>query len=289
MSTAMTTDGQALEYRVVGPVGRTPILTVHGLVSSTEHWRAFTPHFATTRPVIGWDYRGHGGQPTPSDHRDLGVAAFASDAHAVVRAAGQGPAIVTGLSFGVQVALELYRAHRADVRALVLICGTAGHPLDRLSSAASLRTTITTVLRNLGATAALARPLLAFMRTSVGRRLARELAYASGGARRDACPREVLDDLFLHVGNLDPRLIAAVTASYLEHDAFDVLPTIDVPTLLIAGDRDELTPVATAERMRAAIPRGELVVFPGHSHLVQVEDPVGVHAAIDRFLAAHAL
>ena len=289
MSTAMTADGQPLDYRVHGPAGRTPILTVHGLVSSTQHWRAFTPHFATARPVIGWDFRGHGGQPPPIDRGTVGVAPFAADAHAVLRAAGQGPAIVTALSFGVQVALELWRAHRDDVRALVLICGTAGRPLDRLSPSASLRTTATSLLRALGASGAIARPLLAFMRSSLGRRLACELAYASGGARRDACPRDVLDDLFLHVGGLDPRLIAAVTASYLEHDAFDVLPTITVPTLLIAGDRDELTPVATAERMRDAIPNSQLVVFPGHSHLVQVEDPVGVHAAIDRFLATHAL
>ena len=41
--------------------------------------------------------------------------------------------------------------------------------------------------------------------------------------------------------------------------------------------------------MRAAIPHAELVVFRGHSHLVQVEDPDGVHAAIERFLDAHDL
>ena len=62
-----------------------------------------------------------------------------------------------------------------------------------------------------------------------------------------------------------------------------------VPTLIIAGDRDQLTPVATAERMQRAIPGSELVVFPGHSHLVQVEKPAEVHAAIDAFLTARNL
>ena len=78
-------------------------------------------------------------------------------------------------------------------------------------------------------------------------------------------------------------------AAYLEHDAHDVLPTITVPTLIVAGDRDQLTPVALAERMQREIPNSELVVFPGHSHLVQVEKPAEVHAAIDAFLAAHGL
>ena len=62
-----------------------------------------------------------------------------------------------------------------------------------------------------------------------------------------------------------------------------------MPTLIIAGDRDQLTPVPIAERMQREIPNSKLVVFPGHSHLVQVEKPAEVHAAIDEFLTASGL
>src|ERR1041384_3688122 len=107
------------------------MVTVHDLVSSIEHWQFFTPYYSPSRPLVSWEYRGHGGHPAPRDPNSVSVAHFAHDAHAVIRAAEVAPAIVVGLSFGVQVALELWRAHREDVRALVLICGTAGHPLDR--------------------------------------------------------------------------------------------------------------------------------------------------------------
>ncbi|HKE16188.1 MAG TPA: alpha/beta hydrolase, partial [Kofleriaceae bacterium] len=272
-----------------GQTGQTPVLTVHGLVSSAHHWKFLTPHYAAGRQVVSWEYRGHGGQPAPRDHRSASVAQFAGDAHAVWRASGVGPAIVVALSFGVQVALEMWRRHPEAVRALVLLCGTSGHPLDRVSRSPALRRAAVGLVRSLGASRAAARPLLALLRSSPGRRVASELAFHSGGARRDSCPRDVLDDLFSHVGRLDPRLLAEVTAGYLEHSADDVLPTIAVPTLLIAGDRDQLTPVATAERMHRAIRGSRLVVFPGHSHLVQVETPREVHAAIDAFLAEHAL
>ncbi|MBC7976562.1 MAG: alpha/beta hydrolase, partial [Myxococcales bacterium] len=126
-------------------------------------------------------------------------------------------------------------------------------------------------------------------RTRLGQRVARELTYLSGGALRDACPNEVLEGLFGHVATLDPALIGNLVAAYLEHTAEDMLSTIRVPTLIIAGDRDQLTPVAAAERMQRAIPGSELVVFPGHTHLVQVEQPEAVHAAIEAFLQAHAL
>jgi pimeloyl-ACP methyl ester carboxylesterase len=122
------------------------------------------------------------------------------------------------------------------------------------------------------------------MRSSLGSRIAREVAYLTGGARRDACPSDMLESLFRHVGSLDPRVVSAVTAAYLDHDAHDVLPTITVPTLIIAGDKDQLTPVATAERMHREIRGSRLIVFTGHSHLVQVEKPREVHAAIEDFL-----
>jgi pimeloyl-ACP methyl ester carboxylesterase len=289
---AVTPDGEALAYRVLGDAAdpaTAPLLTVHGLVSSVHHWQFFTPHFATSRPVVSWDYRGHGGQPVPRDCSCASVAQFAADSLAVWRAAGVGPAVVVGLSFGVQVALEVWRARPDAVRALVLICGTAGRPLDRVSPSPLLRRGACSLVRWLGTQRALAGPLLGVLRSRAGVRLARELAYVSGGAHRDACPPEVLEGLFGHVANLDPALIGTIVAGYLDHDAFDVLPTIDVPTLIIAGDRDQLTPVAIAERMHRAIAGSSLVVFPGHSHLVQVERPREVHAAIAEFLARHGL
>jgi pimeloyl-ACP methyl ester carboxylesterase len=286
---ATTEDGEALAFELLGSPGPSPLVTVHGLVSSTQHWTFFTPHFARERQVLSWEYRGHGGQPPPRDPRNASVARFAADGHAAWRSSGIGPAVVVGLSYGVQVALEMWRRDPSQIRALVLICGTAGHPLDRLSSSPRLRQMLASAMRALGEQRALAAPLLAFSRSAVGIRLAREVAYLTGGAHRDACPASVLESLFGHVGALDATLIGSVIAGYLEHSGWDVLPTIDVPTLIIAGDKDQLTPVATAERMRHAIRGSELVVFPGHSHLVQVEKPAEVHAAIDAFLRERGL
>jgi pimeloyl-ACP methyl ester carboxylesterase len=287
---AHTPDGEELAYRIYGAPGNTPIVTLHGLVSSISHWSFFTPYYAQARPVLSWEYRGHGGRDILGEDLDrVSVAQFADDARTVMRAAELPPSIVAGLSFGVQVALELYRSHRDSVRALVLICGTAGHPLDRVSSSRLLRRFTADAIRGLASQRLIAEPVLAFLRSRTGMRVACELAYLSGGAHREACPDEVLEQLFGHVGGLAPDVLGAITASYLEHSAWDVLPTIDVPTLIIAGDKDRLTPVATAERMRDAIPNAELVVIPGHTHLVQVERPDDVHAAIDQFLERHRL
>jgi len=274
-------DGESLRYTVHG-AGEVPILVHNGLVSSVGHWRFLVRHFADRRAVITWDYRGHGGAAAPRDLATCCIDRFADDGHAVLHAAGMAPALVTGLSFGVQVALEHYRRHPGDVRALILICGTYGHPLDRLSTSAVVRKAMAEAARAFGRSGRLGQALLApSARTPLGR----ELAYLTGGAHRALCPREVLDDLFAHVAGMDPRVIGAVVASYFEHTAEDLLPRIAVPTLIIAGDRDQLTPLSIAEKMHQQIRGSRLVVFPGHSHLVQVEKPREVHAAIDAFLA----
>lgn len=288
MQIATTTDGEQLAFQIHGHAARTPIVTVHGLVSSIHHWQFFTPHFAGERQVLSWEYRGHGGHPVPRDARGVTVEQFAEDAIEVWRASALPPSVVVGLSFGVQVGLEMWRHRSESVRALVLICGTAGRPLQHVPGFNQIRSATAGLVRALSRPE-LAGPLLSFLKSRLGTRIAREIAYLSGGAHRKACPPSVLEGLFGHVASLDPHLMGAIMAGYLEHDAWDVLPTITVPTLIIAGDKDQLTPVATAERMQELVRGSELVVFPGHSHLVQVEKPREVHDAIADFLSRHGL
>jgi pimeloyl-ACP methyl ester carboxylesterase len=276
---ACASDGERLRYGVLGT--GPPLLLLNGLVSSIQHWAFFIADHQERFSVVAWDYRGHGGAPPPRDPRTLRIEQYADDAQVVLEAAGLGPAVLVALSFGVQVALEHYRRHPGDVRALVLICGTAGYPLDRLSPAPALRRAFVRAAQAFGRSPRLARlvqwPL---RRTSI----LRHMAYLSGGAHRDLCPREVLDGLSQHVAALDPRVLGESMASYFGHSAFDVLESVRVPTLIIAGDRDQLTPVSCAERMHRAVAGSKLLVVPGHSHLVQVERPQLVHRAIAEFL-----
>ena len=84
-------DGEPLTYAVHGGSARTPILTVHGLVSSAQHWRFFTPHYAATRSVVTWDYRGHGGLPAPRAPAEITVGQFADGRGVLLPATGDQP------------------------------------------------------------------------------------------------------------------------------------------------------------------------------------------------------
>jgi pimeloyl-ACP methyl ester carboxylesterase len=70
-------------------------------------------------------------------------------------------------------------------------------------------------------------------------------------------------------------------------DRIDSTPTLEritVPTLVLVGDEDTLTPVSDALAMSAAIPGSRLVTIPGAGHLAPLEQPAVVNAAIAEFL-----
>ncbi len=69
-------------------------------------------------------------------------------------------------------------------------------------------------------------------------------------------------------------------------DSRPTLPGIAVPTLVLVGEEDGITPPEVAREMAALVPGAELVVVPGAGHLTTMEDPQAVNAAMGRWLAA---
>jgi len=71
------------------------------------------------------------------------------------------------------------------------------------------------------------------------------------------------------------------------HDASDMLPTIRVPTLVIAGERDVFTPRHLSVQMAGRIPNAEMLEIPRGSHAALVEQPELINLRIEKFIRAH--
>jgi pimeloyl-ACP methyl ester carboxylesterase len=81
------------------------------------------------------------------------------------------------------------------------------------------------------------------------------------------------------------RLHTAMATSWSEHCLTEPeLAGIDVPTLVVSGDRDRVEPLPTALKLLATLPRAELLVLPRCGHFVARERPVELAAAVDAFL-----
>ncbi len=126
------------------------------------------------------------------------------------------------------------------------------------------------------------------------RRLGQALALADGapGAFVDALlpamfsktmPRETVDNFRTCMQAFHPRGFRAMAQASAE-DVRDVLPHVDVPTLLVYGQRDERAPLTVAEALHAAISSSKLVVLPDAGHLCNLEAPDEFNVAIRDFL-----
>ena len=71
-------------------------------------------------------------------------------------------------------------------------------------------------------------------------------------------------------------------------DSVPILRSISVPTLVLVGDEDTLTPIDESRRIAEGIPHAELVVVPRAGHLSAIENPEAVAEAVEHFLATRS-
>jgi pimeloyl-ACP methyl ester carboxylesterase len=83
-----------------------------------------------------------------------------------------------------------------------------------------------------------------------------------------------------------PTIERALVAMRDRDDRTADLPSIPVPTLILVGQHDAITPPAVSEKMNKSIPRSKMVVIPDAGHLTTMEQPERVNRAIREFLEA---
>ena len=84
--------------------------------------------------------------------------------------------------------------------------------------------------------------------------------------------------------DLHPAGTRTMLQAMAEADLGDVLPRIEVPTLLLYGELDQRSPLAVAEELHRSIPGSRLAVLPGVGHLASAERPEEFNAAVRVFL-----
>lgn len=257
-------DGARLDVRVDGS-GGTPIVLIAGFPLTRDVWNAQAQTLARTHRAILPDLRGTG-KSGVTDGPYL-MEALASDVAAVLDALGIERTAIAGHSLGGYVALAFARMFTERVSHLALVCSRlAADSAERARARRELadRTEQTGSMR--GVTDAYV-PLLTAPETAAARP---EVAAA---ARAMA-------------GSIDPRGAAALLRGMaMRAPAGDIAPDLDVPVLVVAGERDAVIPLDEARATAQAFPRGRLVVCERSGHLPMLEEPEKVGAALAALLS----
>jgi non-heme chloroperoxidase len=270
-------DGTKLFYSIEGK-GK-PLIFCYGLVCSSLHWTYQIEHFGRNFQTIWFDYRGHQNSEHPQNLDSLTIENVARDLGTLLDELNIKDAIFLGHSMGVNVVLEFYRQQPHRVIAMVLANGTAKRPLETTFRVNILQPAFQILKK------AYAPGLVSFLwKFQKSNPLTRTLV-ALGGFNPHLTAQEDIDHYVDQVTDMNPKILLRLIESYEAYDATPWLHTIKAPTLLIAGENDNITPVEQQELMHQLIAESQLELIRHGSHCPQMDLPELVNHKIENFLA----
>ncbi|AVH60977.1 MULTISPECIES: bifunctional 3-oxoadipate enol-lactonase/4-carboxymuconolactone decarboxylase PcaDC [Streptomyces] len=247
------------DHRTEGPATAPPLLLGPSLGTSSALWDKIAPELSVTHRVVRWNLPGHGGSAADLIGPGATVADLAGLVLALADALGIDRFAYAGVSLGGAVGLHLAAYHPERVSSLAVICSSA-----HFNGSKPWEERAETVRRE--GLAALA-----------------ETANSRWFTPGYTVPRLVEDHR-----NADPEAYAACCDALAAFDLRDRLPSITVPTLLIAGREDPATPPAHLREIADAVPGASLTEIAGASHLAPAERPEAVLAALRGHFGGYA-
>ncbi len=252
--------GLELAYDETG--SGTPLLLIHGWPHNRTLWAGQLSGLATQARCFAPDLRGFGSSTVQGPYS---IEQYADDLVALLDARGIERTVVDGLSMGGYVALALLRRHRSRVRALILTSTRATADTDE---ARAKRARLIELVEQEGVEALAQRQLRAMV----------------GATTFETRPqiRESLRELMAAAPA--EGVIGGLRAMAARADATDLLPTIDIPTLVVGGAEDTFTGPDELRAMADRIPGSRLELIAGCGHVCAYERPAAYNHVVGEFL-----
>jgi len=259
----VVSDGVSIHYEVRGQ--GSPVLLLAGLAGIGASWGPQIDLFAGQHRVIVPDHRGTGAsEHTP---RGMTIAQHARDMARVIEVAGCGPVHVVGTSTGGAIAQLLAIHHRDLLRSATIVSSIARADAyyrrhfdmrRRMLTDSGLRASTE------------ANALFLFDPKFTREHPERVQAWVDAAA----------------AGTFAPEIGFARIEMIVGHDAFDELPSISTPTLVLVGARDACAPPYFSAELAERIPGAEFAVLEG-GHFIFLEKPELLHDTVEAFIARH--
>ena len=257
-------DGVRLHYADAGS-GEPALVLLHAFPLHSRMWAAQIEHLATRHRVIAPDLPGFGASEAPDSMYRYTMMGFADLVAGLLKQLRLSDVVLAGLSMGGYVAFAVLRQHAERVSALVLADTRAGADTDLVFDR---RTDQQDQVARIGTTT-----------------LIEELLGGLLSDRTRAGRLDLVEHVRRLMANPPAGYIGALEAMKHRPDATAELGGIAVPTLVIVGEDDSLSPPEVARDMHERIKGSTLAVLPGAGHLSNLEAPDAFNAALDSFLA----
>jgi pimeloyl-ACP methyl ester carboxylesterase len=257
----LTAAGRNINYIDTGGQG-TPVLLLHAFPLSSAMWEPQIESLGDRFRFIAPDLSGFGGSDAPEDGYGMGV--WAQEVEAVLNELGLDRVVLTGLSMGGYLAFECLRRFPERFSAIVLADTKAeADPPEGIEKRTKQQ---------------------GMVREGQRDELIGALVGALLGEPTTAKKPDVVDKVRVLMDNPPAGFIGALEAMKSRPDSTSELASIKVPTLIIVGENDGVTPPEASRKMHEHISGSRLVVIPEAGHLSNLEAPEAFNGALAEFL-----
>lgn len=258
-----TSNGIKINYTDSGGAGA-PVLLLHAFPLNAGMWQPQIDSLGDKYRLIAMDFRGFGGSGSGETDSAFSVDDLADDAKALLDELGLDQVVLAGLSMGGYVALALMRKYPERVKALVLADSRAEGDAPE---AIAKRTSQQQMVASEGTSG-----------------LIKALPGALLGATTQDKKPDVVSQATALMDNSPAGFTGALEAMKTRPDSTELLSTVKVPTLIIVGEEDGVTPPELSRKMHEHITGSQLVVIPEAGHLSNLESPEAFNGALADFL-----
>lgn len=272
-------DGTRIYYEVRGQ-GK-PLIFVYGIACLMNHWHAQTTAFSHDYQTIMFDFRGHHFSDVPKEKQNLSVDALAKDLIALCDHLKINEGVFLGHSFGTEIILKAYLQKPELFRGVCFIGGVFSNPFNHLMSAEKLTEVLNYVKKVYNSAPGM---ISSIWKLGVTNPVSVFLSAIVGGFNLKQTAMKDIEIYAQGVSNIDVRVFLTLFEQLIQEDNRDDLKKLNVPTLVIAGEKDALTPSHKQQEIANSIPKSEIFLIPNGSHCVQLDFPTLVNEKIQTFL-----
>lgn len=251
-----------------------------GILCDGFIWKYLWNDVAEVCDVAHWHYRGHGRSGAPVDKTKIDIGQHARDLKTVREHLGDRKVVLIGHSMGTQVALEEWRRYPQNIAGIVLVCGSFGKVTQSFRGVPILDMILPKLMDIVDKQPEIVR--------AIWSRIPPDLAFKAALIARDVDPSHVRSEDMLpylkHMTTVDFPMFLRMLRAAGDHSAEEWLSEVNVPVLVVAGERDTFTPASLSESMAERIPGAELLMVAGGSHVAPIEQPELVDARIRAFI-----
>ena len=272
-------DGSSIYYEERGE--GSPIILNYGIGCLINHWGPQIKHFSRTHRVIAYDYRGHHQSPVPADRSHLTVDDLAKDLTGLMDHLGLERASLWGHSFGVQMLVRHFELFPERAHDLVFINGFVRNPLAGMFGTDVTERLFNAIKSGYGH---LPETLSFLWRAGLQNPLAIQMSALAGGFNLKLTALKDAEIYARGIASMDLDAFLKLFESMLAYDGTSALEKITVPTLIIGGQKDAVTPPQHQDEIHRRIGGSDLCLVPYGSHCTQLDMPELVNLRAERFL-----